>query len=256
MFDPVSGAILGAGVLGAGVSIWAADKSSEAIEGAAQISSDTQRYIFNRNTDLNKPFYDAGVSAVPGLSAYDAENPLPSYEDTVNKPMAAWDYKSSPSYDAKYTLGMGELNKQLQARGLASSGVGATRSVDLARRLTSEDYNTEWSYELGRKTDLYKSRYSENADRYNRLLDKVKMGTGASSAMGAAGNQYADAVGRNTMTAGDARSNFYSGLGGMPLQLANTGLKAYDYGKKAGWWGNPASDAAVTAAGTDAASRR
>ena len=171
---------------------------------------------------------------------------LPSYEDTVTKPMESWNYEQSPAYKAKYTLGMEELNKQLQARGLAPSGVGASRAADLNRRLTAEDYAGERSYALGSKQDLYKSRYSENTDRYNRLLDQVKMGTGASAQMGAAGNQYASQVGQSAMLAGNAQAGFYSGLGGLIPQSVNTGLKAYDLGNKAGWWGaNAASNPAA-----------
>jgi hypothetical protein len=245
----VATAVVGGAVLGAGASIYAAGKSSDAISGAAQTSSDTQRYIFDRNTQLNDPFYQVGKAAVPGLAGWDAANPLPDYKSTVTDPMAAWDYKRSPAYDAKYTLGMEELNKQLQARGLAPSGVGATRAADLARKLTSEDYAGERAYAQGNLTDIYKSRYSQNADRYNRILDQIKLGTGASAQMGAAGNQYADAVGRNAMAAGEAQAGFYAGIPGAILNTVNTGLKAYDYGNKAGWWG----DSAVNKAGLNAA---
>jgi hypothetical protein len=35
----------------------------------------------------------------------------------------------------------------------------------------------------------------------------------------------------------DAQASFYSGLGGLTGKAASTGLKAYDTGQKAGWWG-------------------
>jgi len=245
----VATAVIGGAVIGAGASIYAAGESSDAVEGAAQTSSDTQRYIFDRNTQLNDPFYQAGKAALPGLTGWDAANPLPDYKSTVTDPMASWNYEQSPSYKAKYTLGMEELNKQLQARGLAPSGVGATRAADLARRLTAEDYTGERAYAQGNLTNIYKSRYAENTDRYNRLLDQVKVGTGASAQMGAAGDQYANAVGENAMAAGNARAGFYAGIPGAVMNTANTGLKAYDYGNKAGWWGS----GGVDQAGLDAA---
>jgi hypothetical protein len=232
----VATAVIGGAVIGAGASIYAAGESADAISGAAQTSSDTQRYIFDRNTALNDPFYQAGKAAVPGLTGWDAANPLPDYKSTVTDPMASWDYTQSPAYKAKYDLGMVELNKQLQARGLAPSGVGATRAADLQRNLTAADYGTERAYTQGNLTDIYKSRYSQNTDRYNRLLDQVKMGTGASAQMGAAGNQYANAVGQNAMAAGNAQAGFYAGIPGAVMNTASTGLRAYDYGNKAGWW--------------------
>jgi hypothetical protein len=231
----------------------AAFKGADAIQGAADTNAGAQTAIYNDTKERFAPYEAAGKAALPGLTGWDAANPLPSFEDTVNKPMEGWDYKQSPAYEAKYTLGMEELNKQLQARGLAPSGVGATRAADLSRRLTSEDYAGERTYKRGTLTDLYKSRYSENTDRYNRLLDQVKMGQGAAGSMGQAGNQYAQGVGQAAMQAGEAKAGFYSGLGGLTGNAASTGLKAYDYGNKQGWWGQGANSAGVTAAGADAA---
>ena len=233
--------------------VWAAENSKDAMQDASAEASGTQRYIFNETMARLDPFYKAGVDAIPDIKA--AAEGLPSYEDSVTKPMEGWDYKQSPSYDAKYTLGMEELNKQLQARGLTASGRGGTRAADLARRLTSEDYNSERSFKLGTLTEGYKGRMAENTARYNRLLDLVKGGQGAAGSMGNAGNQFATNVGENTMKAGEAEAGFYSGLGGLTGQTASTGLRAYDYGNKNGWWGGGASDDAVTKAGADAASR-
>jgi hypothetical protein len=186
------------------------------------------------------PYIPLGEEGARGLSGYDAANPLPDYKSTVTDPMASWDYKRSPAYDAKYTLGMEELNKQLQARGLAPSGVGATRAADLSRKLTAEDYAGERAYAQGNLTDIYKSRYAQNADRYNRILDQVKIGQGAAGSAGAAGNVWANQVGDAQKQAGENKASFYSGLGGLSGQSVNTGLKAYDYGKNAGWWGGGA----------------
>ena len=330
-------------VLGMGSSYLAADKSAKAMEDAAKISADTSKYIYDKSIQLNDPFYQQGLSALPYLQAYtgvDMTVPstpdrlattadrrygtgttstsplstvaptamppiregsiatstgwvtpesglprpaesgtsvryipesgaptqptqpyrptttvppvnLPSYQDIVLNPMESWNYEQSPAYQAKYTLGMQELNKQLQARGLAPSAIGGNRATDLSRRLTADDYNAERAYALGNRQDLYKSKYSENADRYNRLLDQVKMATGASSSMGQAGNQYANSVGQSAMQAGQARAGFYSGLPGAAMNGVSTGLKAYDYGNQQGWWGN---GAAVTNAGLNAAS--
>ena len=231
-------AIIGAGLVGAGASIWGAKKSSDAVSNAAKSASDTDRYIYDRNQELFKPYYDVGTAALPGLSAWDANNPLPSYQETVLDPMSAWKYEQSPAYKAQYALGSQELNRQLQARGLGASGIGANRAADLSRKLTAADYGNERAYQLGNYQDLYKSKYSENADRYNRLLDQVKVGTGASQQMGQAGNQYAQGIGQSAAAAGQANADFYSGLGGLIPQTINTGLRTYDYGNRAGWWGN------------------
>ncbi len=227
-------------------------KGSKATEQAAQTAADASRYIFDEIKRLNEPFYNQGLASLPSIRSYTEAN-LPSFEDIVYKPMSDWKYQQSPAYQAKYTLASEELNNQLQARGLTPSAIGANRATDLSRRLTADDYATERGYEYGRRTDLYKGKLSENTDRYNRLLDQVKMAQGAAGTMGQAGNQYAQGVGQAAMEAGQAKAGFWSGLGGASAQTAATGLRAYDYGNKAGWWGQGANSAGVTAAGAGAA---
>ncbi len=235
-------AVVGSAIIGGAASYLAADKSADAIENAAARSSDTQLMIYNDQRKRWEPYEEIGKGALPGLKKFGTDYPTPSFEDTVSKPMDAWDYEQSPAYKAKYTLGMEELNKQLQARGLAPSGVGATRAADLARRLTAEDYAKERDYRRGTLVDVYKGRLSENMDRYNKILDLIKVGQGAAGELGRAGNIYAGEVGKNTMAAGNAQADFYSGLAGAPLQVANLGLKAYDAGKKGGWWDTSTPD--------------
>jgi hypothetical protein len=240
----VAVAVVGGAVIGAGASIYSADKSSGAVEDAANANKDTQTYIYNENKKLFEPYYNVGVAALPGLTSYDATHPYPSYEDMVSKPMESWDYTQSPAYKAKYTLGSEALNNQLQARGLNASGIGANRAADLSRRLTAEDYNSERAYRTGQLTDKYRADLASNTDQYNRILDQIRVGQGAASSLGTAGNQYATGVGQATMDAGKAEGAFYAGLPGATLNVASTALKAYDTGQRAGWWGNSGVDAA------------
>lgn len=234
----VAAAVVGGAVIGAGASYLAADKSADAIESASARVSDTESYIYERNRELFEPFYKVGVDALPGLTGYDAAHPLPSFEETVQKPMEDWDYTQSPAYKAKYGLASEELNNQLQARGLTPSAIGANRATDLSRRMTAEDYGNERAYRTGLLTDRFKADRADNTDRYNRLLDMVRVGQGAAGSLGSAGNQYASGVGQATMAAGEARAGFYAGLPGAAMDIASTGLKAYDTGQRAGWWGN------------------
>lgn len=230
-------AILGAGLLSAGASIWGAKKSSDSMSNAAKQSTDVQQYIYDKNQELFDPYYKVGLSALEPLTNF-GNVVAPSYDKIVYDPMQSWNYQQSPSYQAKYTLGMEELNKQLQARGLASSGVGANRAADLSRRITSEDYGNERAYRLAELQKRYTGRYSEYTDRYNKLLDMVKIGQGAAGSLGQAGNQYASGVSNSALTSGANQASYYSGLPGAVMGGVSTGLRAYDYGKNAGWWNN------------------
>lgn len=241
-------AVVGGSVIGA----VAADKSAGAIEDAANSSNDTQRMIYNDQKKRWEPFENLGKEAIPGLKGFDAAHPYPSLKEIVSDPMEGWNYETSPAFNAKKVIAQESLNNQLNARGLNTGGMAAVRSADLTRKLVSDDYTKERDYRRSNLMDIYNSRLADNQDKYAKILDMIKIGTGASSSAGAAGNQYAAAVGKNDMAAGGARADFYSGLAGMPLQTANLGLKAYDMGKRGGWWNN---DDSVTAAGRDAADR-
>jgi hypothetical protein len=239
-------AIVAAGVIAAGASIYSANKAAKATKDAASSSADTSAYIYDQNKALFEPYYNVGVSALPGLQAWDANNPMPSYQKEVMDPMNSWNYTQSPAYEAKNSLAQQALNRQLQARGLSASGVGANRQADLSRKLTSEDYNSERNYRLGQYTDKYKSLLNDNTTRYNQLLDKVKIGQGAAGSLGQAGNTYASEVGKSTTDAGNAEAGFYAGLPGAALNTVSTGLKTYDTGQRAGWWNSNTSPSVGT----------
>jgi len=246
----IATAIVATAIVGGTASYIAADKSADAIESAAQTSSDTQLMIYNDQKKRWEPYETMGHEALPGLRGFEDKYPTPSFEDMVTKPMDAWQYESSPAYAAKKRLALEELGNQMNARGINTGGLGAVRAADVTRRLVSDDYDKERAYQRGSLIDLYKGRMSENTDRYSKILDQIKVGQGAAGELGRAGNVYAGEVGKNALVAGGAKADFYSGLGGLPSEIANTGLKAYDYGKKNGWWG---SGSGVEAAGANAA---
>lgn len=217
--------------------IYGAEAGKDATEDAAAQSAGTQWMMYSDLAKRQKPYEELGYEGVSGLREFDSKYKYPSYEELVYGPMESWKYEESPAFKAKYTLGMEELNKQLQARGLAPSGVGANRAADLSRRLTAEDYGTEREYRRAGLRDRYSALFDENRNRYDRLLDMVKIGQGSAAATGQAGQRFADRASESAMAAGNARAGFYQGLGGMSGNTAATGLKMYDFGKDQGWWG-------------------
>lgn len=225
----------------------AAESSRKSASRAASTELEIATAAREQQERLLKPFWEAGVEAIPDIKE-GARTGLPSYEEEVFKPMEDWNFEATPTYKAKYSLAMEELNKQLQARGLAPSGVGASRAADVARRLTAEDYETERSYRQAQLSDKYRNSLSENTTRYNRLLDLVKGGQGAAGSMGQAENAFAQNAIESTRERGRANANFFAGLGGAPGSTAGSGLRLYDYGKNQGWWGG---GSAGTNAGTN-----
>lgn len=187
---------------------------SNAQTDAARSASDAQNYattvqqqIYNQEVERNKPFYDVGTGAIPQY---------------LKMLYGGYDMKESPAAQYELQQGSKTLNRQLAARGLLGSGNAAQRLAELSSGIAAKDYS----------------------DQYSRLVDALKLGTGASSSMGAASQTYSGAVGQGAsnlgnlaLQSGAARASLYSGLGGASGSALGTGLKLYDYGSKAGWWG-------------------
>jgi hypothetical protein len=118
-----------------------------------------------------------------------------------------------------------QQNRQDAARGLAGSGSASARIGEGAMNIAGADYQNS----------------------YNRILDALKIGSGASASAGQSANQMSTAIGQaggrqqqNILNQGQSQANMWSGLGntvGQGVQLyQNSQSPVYD-----GWTagGNP-----------------
>jgi hypothetical protein len=143
------------------------------------------------------PFYNVGVNAIP-----DFEKML----------RGEYDMKESPA--AKYQLQQATkaMNRNLAARGLSGSGNAVQRLTELNQSVAANDWNNQ----------------------YNRILDALKLGTGASASMGNAGQANVTAnqagavnLGQIATNQGANQASLYSGISGALSNAAATGLNAY-----------------------------
>lgn len=200
----------------------AAEDAANTQAAAADRSTALQEKMYSQNREDFRPYAEFGKTALDPLTSFNPE-----------QEMAGWNYEASPAYQAKLAAGQEGLSNQLAARGLLRGSIGANRQAGLQRELYSQDYDNERQFRL-----------SQIKDRYNQLLDRVKVGQGAAGSLGAAANQYATGAGNTMMQAGNAQAagqmagaNFWQGLPNASASAANVGLRAYDYGQKSGWWG-------------------
>lgn len=210
------------GSLGA---VMGSDAQTEAAQTAAnaQNSATAMQYkMYQEDVARQKPFYDVGVGAIQ------------NYLKMLN---GGYNMKESPSAQYEMEQGTKTLNRQLAARGLLGGPTAAKRLSELSSSVAAKDYN----------------------DQYSRLLDALKLGTGASASMGASSNAYsgqlgqaASNLGNIAMNSGAARASLYSGMGGASGSALGAGLRGYQMGKDLGWWGSAATGIGGTAA-TDAA---
>jgi hypothetical protein len=199
------GLAIGGSLLGGLMGGSSASKAAEASQYASQLETmvainaqQQQERLYNEQLAREKPFYDLGVESIPQM-----------------KSMVTGNYNMQESPAARYELQKGSttLNRQLAARGLLGSGNAAQRLAELSSGVAAKDYN----------------------DQYNRILDQIKVGTGAAAAAGNASNTYNSAIGNAAQSignaqnqAGQARAALYSGQGGLANNMLNTGINAYN----------------------------
>lgn len=109
---------------------------------------------------------------------------------------------------ARWELQQGQqaLNDAEAARGINTGGGAATRAANLQMQVAGEDY----------------------VNQYNRILQALQIGTGASSSINSSASGYSSAVGQAGTNAGNialnqgqANADFWSGLGSIPMDYYN-----------------------------------
>lgn len=148
-----------------------------------------------------------------------------------------YDMKQSPAAQYELTQGTRSLNRQLAARGLLGSGNASQRLAELSSGVAANDYNQQ----------------------YSRLLDQVKIGTGASASAGAASNVLGNQIGQNSAAiqqsntqAGQARASLYGGMGGASASTVGAGINAYRSGLFGGSSGGVGLESSLASAPTAA----
>ena len=140
---PIGAAI---GALG---SMYGADKAAEGSEKAAQaqmFAAMMQKKMFDEAMARQQPFYEQGIS---------------SLEDYAKMLKGGYDMKQSPAAQYELEQGTKALNRQLAARGMSGGGIAARRLAELSGGVAARDWQNQ----------------------YSRLVDSLKLGTGAANSM-------------------------------------------------------------------------
>jgi len=243
---------------------------SEAQTDAANTQAAATRYATDANLKLQKEMYDQqradfepflglGTAAVKDMDSFDLMAGLgsaPNYDELVTDQLS--NYEEDPATAAMKSLGADRLARERAARvGYSSPGADANAQSELGMKydITGYDkYKQELSDRYKAKQGEFSQRRDINQNKYNQILDKIKVGQGAASSTGQASNTYAGNAGNafNQLgaglstaagNAGAAQAGLWSGLGAQSASAASTGLKAWDTGQRAGLWGNAAGAA-------------
>lgn len=179
-------AIIGSSLFGASSARSAANTQAAAADRAAEL----QREMFERNIELNKPFREAGITALNKLV------PLA----TEYTPFGMDQFQQDPGYGFRMSEGMKALERGAAARGGLLSGAAMKGIQRYGQDLASQEYQNAFN------------RYqAERQARLNPLQSLAGVGQTTSQQLGQAGTQMASNVGEAIGASGQARASGYMG---------------------------------------------
>jgi hypothetical protein len=228
----VAAASIGAGVLGAGASIYGSSQASKSANKAADvqqsgIDATNQRYATTRG-DL-QPYFQ------PGYNALNAESNLATgspYGDGPNYVAMAYDnlpgrmtqaqLEATPGY--QFTLGQGlkAVQSAAAARGLGVSGAALKGAGDYATGLANKTYLDQFNVGQQRFSDylnLNTGAQGNITNQFNRLNTVSALGENAAAGLGATGASLS-----NTATTGASNAGNYINAGGLASAAGGTGV--------------------------------
>jgi len=222
----ISAAVLGAGVIGAGASIYSSNKAAEAQKAGIDASTAAQREAFDKQTALQEPFRQGGMAAQNQLMTLLGLNPGGDSGVTVNpndpnfgkyaKDFSMADYQADPGYAFRLSEGMKGLQNSAAAKGLLSSGSTLKGITDYGQGMASQEYGNAYN------------RYQTNrANQLNPL--QSLMGAGQSSAntlTNAAGN-LGQGLAQGAAATGAANASSYMNTGNALTNALSGGVNAY-----------------------------
>ena len=220
----VATAIVGAGVLGAGATIYGAQTAAGAQTNAANASiAAQQQQQATIRADL-LPYNTAGQGALTQLQAnnyYTA--PITMDEATL---------QNTPGYQFNLTQGLKATQNSAAARGLGVSGAALKGAAAFATGLADNTYQNQFN-----------NANTNNTNAYNRLAGIVNTGENAGAQTGILGQQNANSISTANTQAGTAQAAAANASGGAVSNAANN-IGAFTYNQYKGLYGN-AADAGI-----------
>ena len=192
----VTAAIVGSAVVGAYSADRAASVQSEAAERAAGVQSAASRYAadlqqkqYEENVARQKPFYEAGVNALPELVSASRYTPFSMEQFTAD-----------PGYGFRLSEGQKALERSAAARGGLISGGALKAATRFGQEMGSNEY-----------TNAFNRYQQEREARLGPLRTLTGMGGTTASNLGAAGQTMASNVGNLGMAGANATAEGYMG---------------------------------------------
>jgi hypothetical protein len=180
----VAGAIAVSSLVGASASKSAAKTQA----GAADRAAELQREQFERQVELQAPFREAGVRALPELEAASRYTPFGMSQ-----------FQQDPGYAFRLSEGQKTLDRQAAARGGLISGGALKAATRFGQEMGSQEYQNAYN----RAYTGYGTDVARENQLYNRQAALAGIGQTSTNLTGQFGAANAANVG-NLMTSGAA----------------------------------------------------
>ena len=215
-----------AAVVGAGASIYGANKAASAQKAGIDASTAAQREMFEKQTELQEPFRQGGMTAqnrlmtllglTPGGDSGITVDPNDPNFGKYSKDFGMADYQADPGYAFRLSEGMKGLQNSAAARGLLSSGSTLKGITDYSQGMASQEYGNAYN------------RYQTNrANQLNPLQSLMGSGqTSANTLTNAAGN-LGQGLAQGAAAMGNVNASSYINSGNALTNALNTGTGAY-----------------------------
>lgn len=208
-------ALIGAGasLLGGAMQSSAAQKAADTQASAANKATKLQREMWLKQLELQKPFYEAGLTGQEALLNYlglGGDPNAPGYGAGM-RPFDASMMYEDPGYGFRLSEGLKALDRTAAARGGLQSGTALKAAARYGQDYASNEYNNAFN--------RYWNQRNQILNPYQSLLGQAQ--TSAQNIGGAAQN-YATRAGDSIMQGANARASGYVG-GANALNSALTG---------------------------------
>lgn len=194
-------AIAGSAVIGG----YSANRAAKTQARAADRSTAAQERMFERQVELQEPFRQVGVNALPELVAASRYDPF-----TLAK------FQADPGYAFRMKEGLRALENTAAARGGLLSGNQMRGITRFGQELGSQEF-----------TNAFNRYQAERAAKLNPLQSLTGMGQTAANTLTGAAGTLGQNIGANIAAAANARASGYMGAANALSNALSQGLNYY-----------------------------
>jgi hypothetical protein len=222
---PLAVATVGSAAIGSR----AASKAASAQERSAQQAADVQREIFQKQTELQEPFRQAGITSqneLMRLLGIGGDQTAADY-GMLTRQYRPEDLQMDPGYAFRLSEGQKALERSAAARGGLLSGSMLKGAQRFGQELGSQEY-----------LNAFNRAQAQLGTRLGALGSLYGAGQAAAQQVGEQVGQYGTNVGNLMMSGGQARASGYLGQANALSQALGQGAGLYGM-YSGGYFGSP-----------------